>query len=157
MIAFDLPDVGPLDCATHIHLVTHHWNAPQMQTATPGVGVLCRRAYKPQQIGGVSLVRNSHGMPALYAFAGYQPLQVGGSVRVGAIAGLRTRSVFRTFNNYQWSWNPATFDHTDVVAFGAAVASWQFAPGAQAHLMLVPAIGLWTPATAGVSLSWDWK
>ena len=83
--AFDLPDVGPLDCATHIHLATHHWNAPQMHTSTPGIGVLCRRAHKPQQLGGVSLVRNSHGMPAVYAFGGYQPLQAG-NVRVGAIS-----------------------------------------------------------------------
>ena len=95
-------------------------------------------------------------MPAVYAFAGYQPIELG-SLRIGAVAGLRTRAVFRTTDNRTWTWDPASFDHNDVVPFGAAVASWQFAPGAQAHLVLVPAIGLWTPATAGVSLSWDWK
>lgn len=156
MIAIDLPDVGPLACATHIHVAAHHWQSDQFKSFTPGVGVLCRRAHNAAHLGGISLVRNSHNRPALYAFVGYQPLQAG-NVRVGAIAGLRTRAVFRRYDNIHWQWDPRSFDHTDVVPFGAAVASWQWRPGAEVHLMVIPPIKLWTPATAGISLSWAWK
>lgn len=152
----DMPALGPVDCATHIHVAAHHWQAPQFKSTTPGVGVLCRHAHDPALLGGVSLLRNSRNMPAVYAFAGYQPIELG-SLRIGAVAGLRTRAVFRTTDNRTWTWDPASFDHNDVVPFGAAVASWRWRPGAEIHLMLVPAIGLWTPATAGVSLSWDWR
>ena len=156
-MSLDLPAIGPADCAAHVHIAAHHWRAPQFESFTPGLGVLCRRAHDPALLGGVSLLRNSRNMPALYAFAGYQPLQIGSTVRVGAIAGLRTRAVFRVTNNANWTWNPATFDHNDVAPFGAAVASWRWRPGSEAHLMVMPAIKNVTPATAGVSVSWAWK
>lgn len=152
-MTLDLPAIGPADCAAHIHIAAHHWNAPQMESFTPGIGVLCRRG---DALGGISVLRNSRGMPALYAFAGYQPLQIG-SVRIGAIAGLRTQAVFLVTNNRNWTWDASTFDHTAVVPFGAAVASWRWRPNSEIHLMVIPPIKNVTPATAGVSLSWEWK
>ena len=155
-MTLDLPAIGPADCAAHLHVAAHHWSAPQFKTATPGVGLLCRRASDAALLAGVSLLRNSRNMPAVYAFAGYQPLRVG-TVRVGAIAGLRTRAVFRVHNDRAWTWDATTFSHTDVVPFGAAVASWQYKQGAEAHLMLIPHIKNATPATAALSFSWAWK
>lgn len=153
----DMPALGPVDCATHIHVAAHHWQAPQFKSATPGVGVLCRHAHDPALLGGVSLLRNSRNKPAIYAVAGYQPIKIGGTVRVGALAGLRTRAVFRQTNNANWTWNPATFDHTDIAPIAGAVVSWRVMPRSELHLVLVPGIRNVTPPTAALSITWAWK
>lgn len=156
-MTLDLPAVGPADCAAHVHLVAYHWGAPQMQSATPGLGVFCRRAADPALLLDVSLLRNSRNKPAIYAVAGYQPITIGGAVRVGALAGLRTRAVFRQTNNANWTWNPQTFDHTDIAPIAGAVVSWRLMPRSELHLVLVPGIRNATPPTAALSFSWSWQ
>lgn len=141
------------ECWAHVHVAAHHVAAPQYASFTPGVGVLCR---DEAWLAGASLLRQSLERPALYAFAGYQPLRVG-SVRVGAVVGVRTRPVFGVIDNTNWTWRPETYEGDDVAPIAAVAVSWRFNLQAEAHLQIIPRIPNVTPATFAGSVSWKWQ
>ena len=142
-----------MDCAAHLHIAAHHWQAPQMHSSTPGAGVLCRDG---DRLYGASLLMNSRGMPGGYGYVGYQPIKLG-ALRIGAIAGVRTRSVFSQEDWRTWTWNPASYVKTTITPYAAGAVSYRITDNTELHLMLIPAIHRVTPATAALSISWGWK
>lgn len=72
-----------MDCLPHIHVAALHAE-PGYRTATPGIGILCKQA---DTLLGAGLYSNSIGNLSKYAFAGWQPLQLG-QVKLGVIAGV---------------------------------------------------------------------
>lgn len=149
----DLPDFSLTNCAAHFHVAAHHWNAPQMHSSTPGGGLLCRMG---DHLYGASLLMNSRGMPGAYGYVGYQPIKLG-NVRIGVLAGVRTRPIFLQENKNNWTWNPASYSRTALSLYAAGAVSYQITDKTELHLMFIPAIKQVTPATAALSISWGWK
>lgn len=140
-----------MDCAAHLHIAAHHWQAPQMHSSTPGAGVLCRDG---DRLYGASLLMNSRGMPGGYGYVGYQPIKLG-DVRIGVLAGVKTRPIFRQENWRNWTWNPASYSHTTLSLYAAGAVSYRITKSTEIHLMFIPAIRRITPATAALSISWS--
>ncbi len=72
-----------MDCLPHIHVAAIHAE-PGYRGDTPGLGVLCRN--ESSVLVGAGIYSNSIGNISKYAFAGWQPLQLG-DVKLGFVAG----------------------------------------------------------------------
>lgn len=76
-----------MDCLPQLHLAAIHAPAGTYQSATPGLGALCRDGV---WLAGAGALRNSLGRDSVYLMAGAQtdtPVRVG--VVIGAISGYR--------------------------------------------------------------------
>lgn len=121
-----------MDCLPHFHVAAYHADAGY-NNDTPGAGVLC--ALSPDVRLAAGTYFNSIRKQSAYAGAAWQPWGVG-PLRVGAYAGVVT--------GYR----------AGAMPFAAAVASIP-AGRAELHLIGIPAVPDVTPATAELSVSFN--
>lgn len=129
-----------MDCYPHVHVAALHADAPAgYQTATPGLGVLCRDGV---WLAGVGVLQNSHGRTSEYVQVGAQPIELG-PVRLGAIVG--------SITGYR----------AHAMPMAALVASVPV-PVGELHFTVIPPVagliaGRKTPLTVALSVSVNWK